>query len=324
MGRNHHGTEPSKTDTESFLKFINLLFDGTTGAINLCTLRNGSGGAGPQITNGDAEALKRFVIKHNHQGWGVYTCVSSMRPGINPEDGKSYHHCKEAVFETPSLHVDIDCKDLALDTKDSVIRKLKALCGLNNKSFAPSIIDDSGNGVHAFWRFKEAFTYSDDPEKRQEEINRIEAALKLLCDLVGGDFKVCQPSAVMRLVGTHNTKHEGQNHLVTILEQNDNVFELDDLEQWLSESSPKILRKVRPEAKTAGEQKPEGDNSSSAAFERLARLAEENFKPPINWEKRIDAMMYMGPATARFTKHKFRSVHRCFKAAPRWMTLSSC
>jgi len=144
-------------------------------------------------------------------------------------------------------------------------------------------IIDSGNGIHCYWRFKEAFTYSENHKKRQEDIDRIEAALKLLCDLVGGDMKPTQPSAVMRLVGSHNTKHENQNHLVTIIDKNDNVFELDDLEEWLSESSPSILRKVRPETKTAGQ-----DNSYSKYAESI------DIKSRIDVDKRLGNMMYMG------------------------------
>ena len=37
-----------------------------------------------------------------------------------------------------------------------------------------------------------------------ETIERVEAALKLLADLVGGDMKVTQVAALMRLPGTHN------------------------------------------------------------------------------------------------------------------------
>jgi phage/plasmid-associated DNA primase len=263
MGRNGYNA-----DTAAFLNFINVLFDGTEGPVNLCTLRNGSGGAGPQITSNNSADLKKFVTKHDRPGWGVYACVSTM------VDAK-HHHAKESIRETPSLHTDIDLKDLALDTKEDIVRKLKAL------RLPPSVVVDSGNGVHCYWRFKEACSADD--------IEHIESALKLLCDLVGGDIKVTHPAAVMRLPGTHNTKHEGQNHLVIILEQNDNVYELDDLEEWLSEASPIILRKERPQAKTVGE-----DGSMGARYERLNK----DYKPPINWEKRLNQMMYMGEGDA--------------------------
>jgi putative DNA primase/helicase len=276
MGRNGG----NDTNIESFLDFINVLFDGTEGPINIATLRNASG-AGPQITSDDTEALKKFVIKHDQRGWGVYACVSTMVD-------KKHHHSKEAINEIPSLHIDIDSKDID-DSKNDVVRKLKTL------RLPPSILVDSGNGIHAYWKFKEAIHIADEhytPQERLEEIDRIEAALKLLCDLVGGDIKVTQPSAVMRLPGTFNTKREeeGQHHEVTIVWKNDGdgktdlaTYELDDIEEWLSETSPIILRKVRPVQQTAGQ-----DNS-------FLRYGEEHsYKPPIKVQERLDAMMYMG------------------------------
>jgi phage/plasmid-associated DNA primase len=290
----------SKTNTDSTMAFLNALFGECDGPVNLCTLRNNAGGAGAQITSSDTEELQKFILAENRKGWGVYTCVSTMLPGPDPESkkGEPYHHCKEAINETPSLHADIDTKDLALgETKDNVVKILKTLCGVSGKSRAPSLIVDSGNGIHCYWKLTEAFTYSDDPDKRLDDIDRIETALKLLCDLVGGDFKVTQPSAVMRLPGSHNTKHKGQNHLVTILDQNDNVFELDDLEEWLSETSVKILRKERPRGKTVKEA--DGDSSMAGRYERLAEQAKKDgYKPPIDYEKRLDDMMYMAEGDA--------------------------
>jgi hypothetical protein len=265
MGRNHHGRQPSKSNAniEAFRDFINALFGDTAGPVNLCTLRNNAGGAGAQITTSDSDALKKFVAKHDRPGWGVYTCVSTMLD-------EKRHHSKESIKEIPALHIDIDLKDLAIDSKDDVVRKLKAQLRL-----PPSIVVDSGNGIHAYWRFKEACGAGD--------IERIEDALKLLCDLVGGDQKVTQPSAVMRLPGTHNTKREGQNHLVTILEQNDNFYELDDLEEWLSETSPIILRKERPAQQTG------------AGQDFYSKYGDEHgCKMPVDVEKRLGAMMYMG------------------------------
>lgn len=270
------------SDTEAALAFLNVLFGECDGALNLCTLRNNAGGAGAQITSGDTEALKKFIIKGDQRGWGTYVCVSTML-------STKHHHSKESINEIPALHIDIDLKDLALDNKEDVIKKLKGL------RLPPSILVDSGNGIHAYWKFKEAIALGPNDIERIEDvyeiIERIESALKLLCDLVGGDQKVTQPSAVMRLPGTFNTKNENQNHLVTLWINDANgkaempVYELDDIEEWLSETSPIILRKIRPEGKTV-------EQTDENPYERIAR--EMGYKPPIDVEQRLDAMMYMG------------------------------
>ncbi len=262
------------SNVESFLSFINTIFADTEGQINLCVLRNSAGGAGPQITSDNPDALTKFVVKNDKPGWGTYVCVSTMLSA-------KHHHAKESIAEIPVLHIDIDSKDIT-DAKEDVIRKLKAL------RLPPSLLVDSGNGVHAYWKFREAL----GPNVSSDDIERIEAALKLLCDLVGGDIKVTQPSAVMRLPGTFNTKNENQNHEVMVVWKNGGngkaelaTYELDDIEEWLAEASPVILRKVRPQAKTV-------QQSDENPFERIGRTM--GYAPPIDVEKRLGEMMYMG------------------------------
>src|SRR5205814_6665086 len=85
-----------------------------------------------------------------------------------------------------------------------------------------------------------------------------------------------------RLPGTHNSKHGNWLECQTIFESGQR-YELDDLEEWLAETSPVILRKVRQN------QFPE-TNPFLAAAEAAERLG---FKPPIDVEKRLNSMGYM-------------------------------
>jgi len=283
MPRNHKPPlgDRSATNIQSSRDFLNLLFGDCAGPINVCTLRNSSG-AGPQLTSDDPEELSEFIVKHDRPGWGTYVCVSTMI------DAK-HHHSKEAINEIPALHVDIDLKDIA-DSKDEVVRKLKTLL-----RYPPSFIVDSGHGCHAYWRFKEAITdvTAVDPITEIKMINRIEKALKLLCDLVGGDIKPTQPSAVMRMPGSFNTKIEDKPHEVSIVWTNNAdgktdlvTYELSDLEEMLSIASPIILRKERPAPKTVKE-------VDENYYERLSQ--EQSRKPLVDIEDRLDKMMYMGP-----------------------------
>ena len=260
------------TDTAAAVACLRTLFETTEGPINLCTLSNSDIGsrAGAQETSRDPTALEKFVLRNDIPKWGSYFCVSTMRIS-------ELRHAKDSIAETPALHVDIDFKDIT-DKRDDVIRKLKQL------RYPPSLIIDTGNGVHGYWQFKEAITYSKKPKERDEEIERIEAALKLLCDLVGGDNEVTQPSAVMRLPGTHNSKF-GEWKQVVVVEQNKKRYELSDLEEWLSETSPIILRKGRPLQQRAGD---------TNYWKEYA----EQFKPPIDVEQRLADMMYMAAGQA--------------------------
>lgn len=83
----------------------------------------------------------------------------------------------------------------------------------------------------------------------------------------------------MRLPGTHNTKNGAWTE-VAIEHMNDRRYELDDLEEWLSRTSPKIVRKDKPAAIA--------DNPFLAAARQLG------FKPSIDVEKRLASMAYAG------------------------------
>jgi hypothetical protein len=258
---------PNKDDdagSQQALDFIKTVFGVTTEQpVFVCSLDNERNGSPPEsrLTR-DEPSIKNFVETKDRPGRGLFYCVGTLAEG-------SKSRSKETVAETVGLHVDVDLKDVD-DTKGDVERKLKTL------AHPPSIIVSSGHGFHCYWLFKEAIN-------SQGERDRIEAALKQLADLVAGDMQVAHIVALMRLPGTHNTKR-GEWLSVEIIEQNDRRYELDNLEEWLSETSPVILRKDRPA------QFPETDPWSA--------VNSLGFKPPIDVEKRLKAMSYMGGGDA--------------------------
>jgi phage/plasmid-associated DNA primase len=226
----------------------------------------GSDETSRHITTRDLTDIAGFATKWDRPGRGMYFCVSTITGTART---------KETVAEIPGLHADIDFKDTD-DIPADVLRKIKAL------RCPPSRIHATGNGYHCFWLFKEAMAVQTDME-------RIEAALKLVCDLVGGDQAVTQAAALMRLPGTHNTKF-GEWAPVVIVDQNERRYELDDLEDWLSEQSPVILRKVRPAIVTA-------DTNPFSAHAK-----EHGFRPSIDVGERLAAMSYMAGGDAAVHK----------------------
>lgn len=246
---------------EQSVTFIKAAFgDLTEMPVHVCSLGNERDGphAMRAVSTRDASDILRFISKWDGDGRGLFFCVGTLKPGAK--------RTKDGVAEISFLHADIDFKDI-IDQAADVERKLSML------RLPPSIIVASGNGLHAYWLLREALTSAD--------IERIESALRLLADTVGGDLSVCEIARLMRLPGTHNTKN-GQRHPVTIktLEEG-RRYELDDIEEWLSETSPVILRKVRPQQVPA-------DNPF------LQAAAVLGFKPSIDVEKRLASMSYMG------------------------------
>jgi P4 family phage/plasmid primase-like protien len=253
--------------TDQAIEFIKTLFGPTTEkSVYICSLANErddpSQPSERHVSTRDGSDIQRFIAKWDRPGRGLFFCVGTINGS---------KRAKEHVAESIGLHADIDLKDIDYSRAD-VERKLATL------RYPPSVVVNSGNGLHAYWLFKEALPTAG-------ELERLEAALKQLADLVGGDMQCCEVSRLMRLPGSHNTKRS-QFLPVEVLTSTTIRYELDDLEEWLAEASPVILRKVRPAA-TA-----EGTNPFLEAAKSLG------FKPSVDVEKRLAGMCYMGGGDA--------------------------
>lgn len=206
--------------------------------------------------------ITSFVKNWDKPGRGLFFCVGTVKDGARRN--------KENIIETIGLHADIDFKDVDLGyTREQIVRKLESL------QYPPTAIVSSGNGLHCYWLFKE-------PMETQPNVDRIESALKQLADVVAGDLAVCEVSRVMRLPGTHNTKNGAWTEVTALSLDGRRRYELDDLEEWLSEVSPILLRKSRQRALTAGETNP---------FLECAR--QWGIKERMDVDQRLADMMYM-------------------------------
>jgi hypothetical protein len=185
---NPHDTKAA-TDSKAALYFIERWFGASKHPVYFCSLPNDKSDPNESgerhIATRDIEEATAFIIKWDRPGRGLFFCTSTINPGMVRN--------KENVAELCGLWSDIDFKD-AIDSPDTILRRVKAL------RLPPSMIVSSGNGYHLYWPFRESIVASS------ATIERVEANLKLLADLVGGDMKVTHVAALMRLPGTHNTK----------------------------------------------------------------------------------------------------------------------
>jgi phage/plasmid-associated DNA primase len=255
------------------IDFISRLFGTTSESpVYVCSLANEKNDPTEpderHIATRQPDDVLSFLSKWDRAKRGMFVCVSTIRNGSR--------RSKDGVAEICFLHADIDFKDV-IDDPDTILRRLKSL------PKPPALIVASGNGYHCYWPLKEALTVNIIDGA--ETIERVESDLKLLADLVGGDMKVTQVAALMRLPGTHNSKRD-EWKLVETIHQSDSRYELDDLEEMLAETSPIVLRKLRP-SPGAGEINP-----------YLAFAESLGFKPPLDVEKRLAAMTYMGGGDA--------------------------
>jgi P4 family phage/plasmid primase-like protien len=250
------------------IDFLKALFAHTTNPIYVCSFPNDRDdekqvGERHIITRMPGQ-ITSFVEKWNKPGRGLFFCVGTVKTGAE-------RRAKENIAETIGLHADIDFKNVE-GTPDRV----EALRQLKRLKYQPSVVVFSGGGLHCYWLFKE-------PLATQENIERIEMALRQFADVVAGDLAVCEVARVLRVPGSYNTKNGAWTEVEVIYLDGNRRYELDDLEEWLSEASPVMLRKKREHAIPAGE---------SDFFAEYAR--QHGIKAPIDVESRLAAMMFMG------------------------------
>jgi RecA-family ATPase len=138
---------------------------------------------------GRAEA-EAFACRHNKPGMGVYDCVSPLR---------AQRRIKDNVAFIEGLHVDIDAYK-AGKTKEEITE------GLQDKLADVGIlsrINSSGRGIHAHFLFREPI------EAGTPQAEKAERTLKRLVAHLGADPQPAHFAALMRRVGTTNSRPDG-------------------------------------------------------------------------------------------------------------------
>lgn len=256
--------------------FLASLFGAYTDTpIFLCSLPNADARdreSNPrELLTRSPEDVDRFVAKYDRKDRGAYFSVGTLRADAQPDKPGGSRRLKGNVAQIVCLHADVDLKSV-LASRDEILEAVRGL------PHPPSVIVDSGNGLHLYWLLSEAL--QADPDA----IALIEGLNEQLADLVGGDAvrDVCR---LMRLPGSHNTKEGAWKSVEVVEARFEPRYELADLEEMLAQMSPVI--KKRP-----SEKRPGAAASSLNPFERIA--ATLGFKPPTDVEARLAAMDYQG------------------------------
>ena len=174
----------------------------------------------------------------------------------------------------PGLWADIDCYKLSV-AKDETIAALRS-CPL-----PPTVIVDSGGGLHPYWLFLEPLDVRFAPAvgKRDTIKEDVDGALKQLAGVFAGDTASCDITRILRLVGTHNSK-TGELRPVTMIEASGKRYDLGDLQDMLDTQRPLIARPDEPTA-----------NQPTDPYAEYAHRY--GFKAPVDVEARLGAMAYM-------------------------------
>jgi len=152
----------------------------------ICSLANeGRGRLVPLLTD-NIGLLAKFAEDHDQPGRSVYSCP-------NPLKATATRRCREEVEAIVTLHVDIDFKRLSTPA-DEVRATMRSLP-------LPFEIRESGGGLHVLANLKEAY------QNGTEHFFRAEQLRSQLTTLLCGDPAPNHSAALLRVVGSHNTKY---------------------------------------------------------------------------------------------------------------------
>ena len=199
--------------------FLSRIFGSRSeGALFITRLPNEKGGGGhhPRCVTRLCDVVEQFIEKHDQPGFAIYFCVSTLKPG------RTWRN-KRNVNELVCLHADVDLKGI-----DATPAKVKRV--LASLPLPPQIVVFSGHGYHAYWVLTKALPASE------QNITRLEAALKKLADVLAADKQVCHVAALMRLPGSHNTKHGEWTEVRTVTKR-PGSFTFERIEKWLNKAT---------------------------------------------------------------------------------------
>lgn len=195
--------------------FFGALFDGQSGVLELRTFGPEGNSASAKKLRREANRLRdfvpvedgvidgarvtRFIDGCNAARLGAFYGVAlRSREAVKDRKGDAAH-CQLLT----TLFVDADFKHLG---EDETIRRI------NSAPLAPSMVVESGGGLHAYWKLRTPFYLKTETADAKRWLRHIAASV---ADVV--DEAVSEPARVLRIPGSKNFKREyGEPRLVTL------------------------------------------------------------------------------------------------------------
>lgn len=258
----------SYDDATSFLAAF--FGEATEHAVELRSLGNDRSGPPKPLFTRDPEMIEAHCRRFDQPDRGMYFGVCTRLLGASQGRRADLAECR-------ALWADIDCDKDKID-RDDALRAIRSL------PHPPSIIIDSGGGLHLYWMLREAIDVRAGEDEAEEAVV---SALRQIAGVVGGDPAVCELARVMRVPGTLNGKPgvvaaRGEPATVAVIDAEwQRQHDFDELVEWLDWQRPVI---EKPAAAGA----PREGNPFLAASERLG------IKPPLDVAQALEAMAYGG------------------------------
>lgn len=158
--------------------------------------------------------------------------------GLAPKDYGPAHRCPgDKIAAISALWADLDLRSKAHGNKPLPASERDALSILP-AGLPPSTVVSTGNGLHAWWIFKEPWVFDSDEERvdaarlaaRWSTLLRVNAASR------GWSFdRLSDLARVLRVPGTQNWKDPENPKPITVYSQTDRRYNPSDLEEYLDD-----------------------------------------------------------------------------------------
>lgn len=225
--------------TATALEFFGLLYgEGAPGWLTIWTRQD-------KLTRyfpaGRLDLAASQAVKLSRRGLDVYFGVGLRRENLGKEQrGKAADVCA-----IPALWADLDVAGPA-HTSTALPPTLEdALSLVGAFPLPPSILVDSGHGLHAYWLLREVWTLDGEEERRaaQELLQRFQATVQARARERGWNLDTTSDLArVLRVPGTVNRKLPQEPVLVRVLEAHpDRRYNPSDFEPYLADTTPGVF-----------------------------------------------------------------------------------
>jgi len=143
-----------------------------------------------------------FVEKHYQTKQNIYTSGGLLKKDIKSGRGK-----EEDVVSIVGYWADIDFKTADKPTGIPTLQDVMDL--VKGHNIDPTLVINTGNGVHCWWLFKEPWELKDEDERQQAKMfnNRLQTTIQLRAIKKGWSIdKTHDLCRILRIPGTQNNK----------------------------------------------------------------------------------------------------------------------
>lgn len=186
---------------------------------------------------GKLDVAASQALNLSERGFEVYFGVGLRRENL----GKTRRGEAADVCAIPALWIDLDVAGPA-HTSGALPPTLEdALSLVNGFPLPPSVLVDSGHGLHAYWLLRELWVLKDEGERRaaQELLRRFQATIQARARERGWNLDTTSDLArVLRVPGTANRKLPHKPVPVRVLEAHpDRRYNPSDFERYLLDTA---------------------------------------------------------------------------------------